>query len=211
MRSDVRTAVAPGRKAAMLSRPLPKSSERGRGLTRIGATDRVACVIHGRGARAPIILPLVTPEGIVAGVIAARAGIARRLRRLLRRRRIGKPLPGACAGGARDIGAGRSVGASTPIICPLVAPEGIVAGVVAAGAGIANRLRRGRIDKTLPGARSGDSFLRRGAGDVGAGRSGGASAPVICPLATPEGIALDVVAPRAGSANRLLHLLLRRR
>ena len=200
MPPDARTAVAPGRKAAMLSRPVPKSSERGRRLTRIGATGRVACVIHGRGARAPIFLPLVTPEGIVASIA-----------RLLRRRRIGKPLPGASAGGARDIGAGRSVGARTPIICPLVAPEGIVARVVAAGAGIANRLRRGRIDKTLPGARSGDSFLRRGAGDVGIGRSGGASAPVICPLATPEGIALDVVAPRAGSANRLLHLLLRRR
>ena len=65
--------------------------------------------------------------------------------------------------------------------------------------------------RLLPRARSGDSFLRRGTGDVGAGRSGGASAPVICPLATPEGIALDIVAPRAGSANRLLHLLLRRR
>jgi hypothetical protein len=149
-RSDVRTAVAPWLRETVLSRPVPKSSERGRGLARVGATDRAACVVRGRGASVPIILPLVTPEGIVVRVIAARAGIA-------------------------------------------------------------NRLRRRRIDKSLPGAGSGDSFVRRGARDIGADRSDGTSAPVICPLVMPEEIALDVVAPSDDCANRLLHLLLRRR
>ena len=43
----------------MLSRPVPKSSERRGGLARIRTTGRAASIIDGGGATAPIILPLI--------------------------------------------------------------------------------------------------------------------------------------------------------
>ena len=125
-------------------------------------------------------------EEIVARVLAARAGIANRLQRVLRRRRIGKTLVGARSG----------------VSFLRVAPR------TSALAGTAARARQSSVrsschkewspvslrrlalrtvfggdELTRPSlAPSGDSFLRRGAGDVGTGRSGGVSAPVICPL-----------------------------
>ena len=104
------------RKARRLSRPIPKASDRQRTLARIGTTGRAACVIDGGGASAPLLLPLLAPEGIVLDVVAPR-GSANRLLLLLRRRQIGNAFAGGRTGdsflrrGGRDIvGGGHGVG-----------------------------------------------------------------------------------------------------
>ena len=106
----------PWLRARMLSRPVPKASDRQRTLAGIRTTGRAASVIDGGGASAPILLPLLTPEGIVLDVIAPR-GSANRLLLLLRRRQIGNAFAGSRSGdsflrrGGRDIVAGgRGVG-----------------------------------------------------------------------------------------------------
>src|SRR6188508_1968169 len=120
----------------MLSRPIPEASERRRGLARIGATHRVAFVVHRGSASAPILLPLVAQPRIVLDAVAPGAGFANRPLRLLRRRRTGKTFPGVRLGesrlriGERGIGVGRGGGANAPIVRPLVTPQRIVPAVV---------------------------------------------------------------------------------
>src|SRR3954447_7839973 len=116
VRSDVRTAIAPWLRATMLSRPVPKASDRQRTLAGIRTTGRAACVIDGGGASAPLLLPLLAPEGIVLDVVAPR-GSANRLLLLLRRQQIGNAFAGGRTGdsflrrGGRDIvGGGHGVG-----------------------------------------------------------------------------------------------------
>src|SRR4051794_36894180 len=124
VRSDVRTAIAPWLRATMLSRPVPKASDRQRTLAGIRTTGRAASVIDGGGASAPILLPLLAPEGIVLDVIAPR-GSANRLLLLLRRRHIGDAFAGGRSGDSFLRRGGR--------------------GIVAGGHGVGGLPRQGRV------------------------------------------------------------------
>ena len=97
--SDAQTAVASWLHARMLSRPVPKASDRQRTLARI-CTDRGRCVrfIDGGGGRAPIVLPLLAPEDIRSRCHRAESCSANRLLLLFRRRQTGNAFAGGRSG-----------------------------------------------------------------------------------------------------------------
>src|SRR4029077_80631 len=94
-------------------------------LACICTTGRAASVIDGGGASAPILLPLLAPEGIVLDVVAPRVRSANRLLLLPRPRQIGNAFAGGRSADSFLRRGGR--------------------GIVAGGDGIGGLPRRGRV------------------------------------------------------------------